>query len=233
VTGRVSWLALPLAALALAGSPDGEPSPEDEATFRRLEAHMSVAGLRLEDATLESTMRLLGEVDRKDWLKGSRAPFLCYVGPDGTRLGLGFTTIEGSPILRRFELAAPGALLEYLPAQAVPEGDRPVCARVRRLSAETGGRLRLGMTRAEVTSLLGKGTAGSPSRARTPSGSGSSPRDFWDYSGSVTLTLTPAQREILLGAGVSPGDLVVERELRVEFQDGRLLAIRARQLTRG
>jgi leucyl aminopeptidase (aminopeptidase T) len=34
-------------------------------------------------------------------------------------------------------------------------------------------------------------------------------------------------------AGVRPEDFLVERELRLEFKAGRVVAIRARQLTRG
>jgi len=179
---------------------------------------MTVAGLRLEEATLESAMRRLGTVDRKDWMKGTKAPFLCYLGPDGTRLGLGFGASEGLPILGRFELAAAGAELEYRPTSAIPKADRPTCLPVKNLSAQTAGGLRLGMTKVEVTSLLGKGDGGSGENS-------------WAYSGSVRLELTPAQRDILLEAGVSPADFLVERELRLEFKKDRLVAIRARQLT--
>ena len=206
----------------LAGGAQGDvvPSLADEDLFRRLEPHMTIAGLRLEEATLESAMRRLGTVDRKDWLKGTKSPFLCYVGPDGTRLGLGFGASESLPILWRFELVGPGAELEYRPTSAVPRADRPTCRPVKNLSAQTKGGLRLGMTKAEVTSLLGMENGGSGENS-------------WAYSGAQRLELTPAQREILIEAGVSPVDFLVERDLRLEFRAGRLVAIRVKQLTRG
>jgi len=216
-------IAFPLAALAAAvgvAAADLAPSAEDEAVFRRLEPHMATAGLRLEEATLESAMRRLGAVDRKDWLKGTKAPFICYVGPDGTRLGLGFGTSEGLLVLRRFELAAPGTNLEYVPNYTIAEVDRPRCVPVMKLAGETSGRLRLGMTRAEVNALLGKENGGAG-------------EDSWSYSGSVKLELSPAQADILREAGVPPEDFFVERELRLEFKKNRLVAIRARQVTRG
>jgi hypothetical protein len=165
-------------------------------------------------------MRRLGQVDRKDWLKGSKAPYACWLGPDGIRLGLGFGTSEGLLVLRRFEVAVAGAELEIVPGYDIPAASRPTCRPVKRLPAESSGRLRPGMTRAEVTSLLGSPTEGSE---------GSS----WTYTGSVKLELSPAQRDILLEAGVRPEDFLVERELRLEFRKDRLVAIRARQLTRG
>jgi len=207
-----------LAGGAMGAQVDVAPSMADETLFRRLEPHMTLAGLRLEEATLESAMRRLGTVDRKDWLKGTKAPFICYVGPDGTRLGLGFGASEGLPILGRFELAAATAELEFRPNSVVPKADRPTCLPVKKLFAQTGGGLRLGMTKVEVTSLLGKENGGSGEHS-------------WAYSGSVRLELTPAQREILVEAGVIPADFLVERELRLEFKNDRLVAIRARQLT--
>lgn len=215
--------AFPLAALAAAvgvAAVDLAPSAEDGAYFRRLEPHMSTSGLRLEEATLESAMRRLGTVDRKDWLKGTKAPFVCYVGPDGTRLGLGFGTSEGLLVLRRFELAASGTNLEYVPNYSIAEVDRPRCVPVMKLAGETSGRLRLGMTRAEVNALLGKENGGAG-------------EDSWSYSGSVKLQLSPAQADILREAGVTPEDFFVERELRLEFKKDRLVAIRVRQLTSG
>jgi len=195
-------------------------SAGEEALFERLEPHMAVAGLRLEEATLETAMRRLGQVDRKDWLRGTRAPYVCYVGPDGARLGLGVGTGEGLLVLRRFELADATASLEYVPGRAIPEADRPTCRPSRLPPAQTGGRLRLGMTKAEALALLGPENGG---------GAG----DAWSYTASVTLEMTPAQREILAEAGVVPTAFVVERELRLEFQKDRLVAIRARQVTRG
>ena len=216
-------IAFPLAAFAAAvgvAAADLAPSAEDEAVFRRLEPHMATAGLRLEEATMESAMRRLGAVDRKDWLKGTKAPFVCYVGPDGTRLGLGFGTSEGLLVLKRFELAAPGTNLEYVPNYDIAEVDRPRCVPVMKLAGETSGRLRLGMTRAEVNALLGKENGGAG-------------EDSWSYSGSVKLELSPAQADILREAGVPPEDFFVERELRLEFKKDRLVAIRVRQITRG
>ena len=218
--GHVFALGLVLPLVALAAPADLAPSAEDEAVFRRLEPHMATAGLRLEEATLESAMRRLGTVDRKDWLKGTKAPFICYVGPDGTRVGLGFDTSEGLLVLRRFELAAPGTSLEYVPSYTIPQADRPRCAPVMKLAGETTGRLRLGMTRAEVFALLGKENGGAG-------------EDSWSYSGSVKLQLSPAQADILREAGVPPEDFLVERELRLEFKADRLVAIRVRQVTKG
>lgn len=216
-------IAFPLATLAAAvgvAAVDLASSAEGGAYFWRLEPHMATAGLRLEEATLESAMRRLGTVDRKDWLKGTKTPFICYVGPDGTRLGLGFGTSEGLLVLRRFELAAPGANLEYVPDYTIAEADRPRCVPVMKLAGETSGRLRLGMTRAEVNTLLGKENGGAG-------------EDSWSYSGSVKLELSPAQADILREAGVPPEDFFVERELRLEFKKDRLVAIRVRQVTRG
>jgi hypothetical protein len=210
-------LFLPLVALAAV---DLAPTPEEEALFARLEPHMMVAGLRLEEATLESAMRRFGQVERKDWLKGTKAPYICYVGPDGTRLGLGFGTNEGLLILRRFELVGPGSALEYVPDYAIPEASRPRCVQVMKLAPEASGRLRLGMTKAEATTLLGKEGGGAAG-------------DAWAYSGSTKLELSAAQRDILVEAGVRPEDFLVERELRLEFKAGRVVAIRARQVTRG
>jgi hypothetical protein len=219
VTGRLAVLALVLPLIALAAV-DLAPTPEEEALFGRLEPHMMVSGLRLEEATLETAMRRFGQVERKDWLKGTKAPYICYVGPDGTRLGLGFGTNEGLLILRRFELAAPGSALEYVPDYAIPEASRPRCVPVMKLAPEASGRLRLGMTKAEATALLGKESVGAAG-------------DAWIYSGSTKLELSPAQRDILVEAGVRPEDFLVERELRLEFKAGRVVAIRARQVTRG
>jgi hypothetical protein len=210
-------LFIPLVALAAV---DLAPTPEEEALFVRLEPHMMVAGLRLEEATQESAMRRFGQVDRKDWLKGTKAPYVCYVGPDGTRLGLGFGTNDGLLILRRFELTAPGSALEYVPGYTIPEASRPRCVPVMRLAPEASGRLRLGMTKAEAATLLGTESGGAAG-------------DAWTYSGSTKLELSPAQRDILVEAGVRPEDFVVERELRLEFKAGRVVAIRARQITRG
>jgi hypothetical protein len=218
--GHVFALGLVLPVVALAVPADLAPSAEDEAVFRRLEPHMATAGLRLEEATLESAMRRFGTVDRQDWLKGTRAPFICYVGPDGTRLGLGFGTSEGLLVLRRFELAAPGTSLECVPNHSIAEVDRPRCVAVMKLAGETTGRLRLGMTRAEVNTLLGKENGGAG-------------EDSWSYSGSVKLQLSPAQADILREAGVPPEDFLVERELRLEFKADRLVGIRVRQVTKG
>jgi hypothetical protein len=220
MTGRLAALAIAFPMVALAAAADLAPWPDDGAVFRRLEPHMATAGLRLEEATLESAMLRLGTVDRKDWLKGTKAPFICYVGPDGARLGLGFGASEGLLVLRRFELAAPGTSLEYVPNTPIAEADRPGCVPVMKLAGETSGRLRLGMTRAEVNALLGKENGGTGA-------------DSWTYSGSLRLELSPAQRDILKDAGVLPEDFLVERELRLEFRSGRLVAIRARQVTRG
>jgi hypothetical protein len=217
--GRLAVLALVLPLIALAAV-DLAPTPEEEALFGRLEPHMMVSGLRLEEATLETAMRRLGTVDRKDWLKSTKAPFVCYVGPDGTRLGLGFGTSEGLLVLRRFELAASGTNLEYVPNYSIAEVDRPRCVPVMKLAGETSGRLRLGTTRAEVNALLGKENGGAG-------------EDSWSYSGSVKLQLSPAQADILREAGVTPEDFFVERELRLEFKKDRLVAIRVRQLTSG
>jgi hypothetical protein len=211
-------IAAPLLVIAL--PLDLTPSPDEEALFERLDPHMTVAGLRLEEATLDAAMRRFVQVDRRDWLKGTAAPYVCYVGPDGTRLGLGFGTNAGLLILRRFELAAPGTALEYVPNAAVAEANRPRCVPVMKLAAEASGRLRLGMTKAEAISLLGPGSDGSGG-------------DSWTYSGSMKRELSPAQREILRDAGVSPEDFLVERELRLEFRNGRVVAIRGRQATRG
>ena len=220
VVGTLIGVFAALASAVGVAAADLAPSAEDEAVFRRLEPHMATAGLRLEEATMESAMRRLGAVDRKDWLKGTKAPFVCYVGPDGTRLGLGFGTSEGLLVLKRFELAAPGTNLEYVPSYDIAEVDRPRCVPVMKLAGETSGRLRLGMTRAEVNALLGKENGGAG-------------EDSWSYSGSVTLELSPAQADILREAGVAPEDFFVERELRLEFKKNRLVAIRVRQVTRG
>ena len=208
-------------AFAVATTPEARgQSVDEEARYERLAPHMSVAGLRVEEATLETAMRRLGQVEQKDWLKGAKAPTVCYRGPDGTRLGLGFATSQGLLVLRRFEIAGPGVELEYVPGYAIPPADRPTCRPVMKLAAETTGRLRLGMTKAEVASMLGGDGEGSAGNS-------------WSYAGSVKLELSPAQREILTEAGVRPEDFVVERELRLEFSKDRLVAIRARQLTRG
>lgn len=213
-------IALALALAAPLAPPARAQSAGEEALFEQLERHMSVAGLRVEEATLEMATRRLGEVDPGDWLRGTKAPYLCYAGPDRARLGLGFGSSEGLVILRRFELAAAGAQLEYVPGRTVPETDRPTCRPVRSLVAATGGGIRLGMTKAEVIALLGQGGGGSTG-------------DAWTYAASRTLELTPAQRDILVAAGVTPTDFVVERELRLEFLKDRLVAVRARQTTRG
>jgi hypothetical protein len=209
------------AALAACLAPAARAQPVDEdALFELLERHMSVAGLRLEEATLELATRRLGEVDRKDWLPGTKAPYVCYAGPSGSRLGLGFGSSEGLVVLRRFELAAAGAHLEYVPGRSIPEAGRPTCRPVKSLQEATGGGLRLGMTKAEVIALLGRDGGGSTG-------------DAWTYAASRTLELTPAQRDILVAAGVTPTDFVVERELRLEFVKDRVVALRARQTTRG
>ena len=218
--GVLTALASAFLANALAAPVDLAPSAEDGAYFRRLEPHMATAGLRLEEATLESAMRRLGTVDRKDWMKGTKAPFVCYVGPDGTRLGLGFGTSEGLLVLERFEIMAPGTNVETVPNYTIAEADRPRCVPVMKLAGETSGRLRLGMTRAEVNTLLGKENGGAG-------------EDSWSYSGSVRLELSPVQADILREAGVPPEDFLVERELRLEFKKDRLVAIRVRQVTRG
>jgi hypothetical protein len=219
VTLRPFVLAGVFLAVAMAVRADVAPSPEDEESFRRLEPHMVVAGLRIEEATLESAMRRLGAVDRRDWMK-AKAPYVCWAGPDGTRLGLGFGTSGGLLVLRRFEVAGAGAELEHVPGYTIPPADRPTCKAVKRLPADTEGRLRVGMTKAEVIVLLGASSDGSGGSA-------------WSYVGSVKLELSQAQRDILLEAGVRPEDFLVERELRLEFRKDRLVAIRARQLTRG
>jgi hypothetical protein len=157
---------------ALAAPVDLAPSAEDGAYFRRLEPHMATAGLRLEEAALESAMRRLGTVDRKDWMKGTKAPFVCYVGPDGTRLGLGFGTSEGLLVLERFEIVAPGTNVETVPNYTIAEADRPRCVPVMKLAGETSGRLRLGMTRAEVRLEL------SPAQADILREAGVPPEDF-------------------------------------------------------
>jgi hypothetical protein len=220
MTRNLAALAILAPLVAVAAPLDLGPSSEEESLFGRLEPYMTVAGLRLEEATLDATMRRFVQVDRRDWLKGTTAPYVCYAGPDGTRLGLGFGTSEGLFILRRFELAAPGSSLEYVPNYAIPEANRPRCVPVMKLAAEASGRLRLGMTKAEAISLLGTASGGSDG-------------DSWTYSGSMKLELSPAQRDILREAGVRPEDFTVERELRLEFRNGRVVAIRARQLTRG
>ena len=121
-------------ALALAAclAPVARAQPADEeALFERLERHMSVAGLRLEEATLEMATRRLGEVDRKDWLRARRPPTSATRARTGARLGLGFGSGEGLVVLRRFELAAAGSQLEYVPGRSIPEADRPTCRPVK------------------------------------------------------------------------------------------------------
>jgi hypothetical protein len=220
VIRRVAAAAAAVALAAGFGPVARAQAADEEALFELLERHMSVAGLRLEEATLEMAARRLGQVDRKDWLPGTKAPYVCYAGPAGARLGLGFGSGEGLVVLRRFELAASGAPLEYVPGRSIPEADRPTCRPVKSPLEATGGGLRLGMTKAEVIASLGLDGGGSTG-------------DAWTYAATRTLELTPAQRDILVAAGVTPTDFVVERELRLEFRKDRLVAIRARQTTRG
>jgi hypothetical protein len=222
-------LALPAAA---ADEQPWTPSAKDQAMFHRLEPHISLAGLRIDNATLEAVMQALGKVDRKNWLKvdGKPAPYFCYVGPDGTRVALGFWRNKDRVELARFEILAPGSAMEHRLTYWNDERSGPTCARVAKAPRGTSGGLRLGMTKAQVVALIGEKYGGTELHAWQDSGS---PEDFWAYSGVIRAQLTPAERDSLSKQGMDPNEFYTSREVRLEFEKDRLVSIRVMQTTSG
>jgi len=225
----VLGMALPVAA---ADEQPWTPSEQDQAMFHRLEPQVALAGLRIDDATLEAAMQTLGKVDRKNWLKvdGKPVPYFCYVGPDGTRAALGFRRIKDRVELSRFEILAPGSAMEHRLTYWNDEPNGPKCARVENPPRGTTGGLRLGMTKAQVIALIGEKYGGTELHAWQDSGS---PEDFWAYSGVIRAELTPTERDHLSKHGMDPNEYYTSREVRLEFEKNRLVSIRVMQMTSG
>jgi hypothetical protein len=155
-----------LAALVVLAS--AKPDPE---TFRRLESHLSVLGVVVDRDTLADVQERLGaaEVRPNGGTATASASAACFVGPDGTTLAFISVTEMGGgrQAISDFHLAANEPMVVYSPAfpgYEVPRASRPRCAPLPALSKATGtaGGLRLGMTVAEVTQLLGKPTEAAP-----------------------------------------------------------------------
>lgn len=150
--------------LALAAA---KPDPE---TFHRLGRHLTVLGVELHKDTLANVQNRLGVAEvRRYGDAAASGTGLCYVGADGTVLA--FISVnemgEGRQLVTDFHLASKESMVVYSPAApgyVVPPSSRPRCSQLRKLSRGTAtlGGLRLGMTTAQVTKMLGRPTEASP-----------------------------------------------------------------------
>jgi hypothetical protein len=182
----------------------------------RLGAHMTIAGITLEETTLEDARLLLGpaEVRHNGGDAAASTWGACYQGADGTTLALlSSDEMGGGTTLTDFQLVAPGEEPDFSTYDdyAVPPDLRPICGELGSLSRATAteGGLRLGMTIAEVRGLLG------------------TPVDQDERSllfTTVDEAPTRSERE---------EPYTLWRSLRVEFAGGVVTAIRATQVTSG
>jgi uncharacterized protein YecT (DUF1311 family) len=217
--GPENWAASVDDASAAAGLPQA-PEPTDP-----LERHMGVLGIAVERTTLDGAQTILGKADvRHSGDAHASAYGECYVGPDGTVLALVAQGEYGGAEHRITDLN-----LVTRPALANVAHDgfreaskdaRPRCAPLPRLSraTSTAGGLRLGLTPQEVRGLLG-----------TPDESG---RGHTVYRSLTGVPLPPPLRaELMANAGRDAIYGRRSRGLRVEFEKGRVVAIRLSQVT--
>lgn len=192
----------------------------------RLGPHMSLLGLALESTTLEGAQRLLGKAEQRhnggDAAAGAMAE--CYVGQDGTTLALiSNSEMGGGTMITGYQLVARGELADYSTdyRYVVPLDKRPRCAALKRLSRSTvtNGGLSLGMSRSEVRRLLGE-----PSEVA---------EDHLIFTAEATLPMTSEQRRPpgAINGGEPPDSYSRGRWVRVDFQDGSAVAIRASQVS--
>jgi len=208
-------LALWCAAGALAEEPD------------RLEPHMTVVGVTLERTTLLEAQRLLGRADLRHngGDAAASASAECYVGPDGTALALlSNSEMGGGTTITEYQLVSREALADYSgdTRYVVPRENRPRCAILTSLSrstATTGG-LRLGLPIEDLRRLLGD-----PSEVSA---------DHVVFSSEARVPMTAEQKKAF-EAYNSPDrteDFMVRgRLLRIELAGGKVIAIRASQVT--
>ncbi len=188
----------------------------------RLAPHMRVLGITVEGTTLQEVQRSFGTTDMRHNGGDAAAAAVaeCYVGSDGTTLVLLSGEMGGGTIITHFQLLAREALASYSDddSYAVPADKRPGCAALNALSrtTATGGRLKLGMSAAEVKRLL-----------RIPSQKGDG---YWEYLWEGKVRMTPQQMESW-HARRGEDFFVRGRTLRVEFSAGKVVAIRAWQVT--
>jgi hypothetical protein len=191
----------------------------------RLEPHMTVLGVALEETSLSEAQRIPAEVRHNGGDAGASASGECYVGADGTTLALvSNSEMGGGAVITDVQLVARGSHPDYSgdDGYAVPPERRPRCATSASLSESTAtsGGLRLGLTRADVLRLLGRPTESDEHRVL--------------FTSEAKVPMTPGQRKALkpyTGEDRRDDYLVRLRAVLVELAGGRVTAIRLTQVT--
>lgn len=200
-------------------------APHASPASDRLAPHMAILDLRLSEDTFADAERLLGPAEVKENSGEAAASALaaCYVGSDGTTLALISTGGFRGGRLTMYQLVARVTLANFSGDfggdYVVPLAKRPRCARSAKLSHKTPtlGGLRLGMRSDEVLRLLGN-----------PCDKAEASLGFCSEE-----ALHPTADEVKrLKKQAGQGDyttLHVSRWLIVEFEHGKVVAIRAEQ----
>jgi len=210
--------------MAAAGAVVGHAAPTEADP---LGPHMTVLGVTLELTTLLDAQVLIGPADLRHngGDAAASASSECYVGRDGTMLALTSTSeMGGGTTVTNFQLVEREALADFSEGvgYVVPSAGRPRCVPLKALSRSTptAGGLRLGMKMDDVQRLLGK-----------PREAGSNHAVFIS---EAKVPLTPEQTKALAASNpssVREGFLIRQRTVRVEFAGGRVVAIRAYQVS--
>ncbi len=207
-------------------------TPDDLAAFEKLEPYAQLEHLRLEVATLQDVMRTYGDVPKDQWLKqnGKPYPYICYAAPDGSRIGISFDVARGDDpqTAHKIEIVGPGGTFLYRATYRIDAKDEPRCRDVKKLPTGVG-RLRLGMTKADVTAVLGAKKAWRGAGFEFfgfSADADAHPGDYWEVGGSKPAQFTPAEREKMVRLGLDPGDYYTAIELQLIFKDDRLIVIR-------
>jgi hypothetical protein len=201
-------------AAVLLGSPPSAKVPDP------MEPFLSFLGVTLEETTLEQAQAKLGG-PKAVHNGGDAAASMCaqcYTGSDGTTLVLvSNKEMGGCSITNEYWVLQSESLADYSgdERRVVAKDNRPVCSHLKGLSRSSlvGGRLKLGMTKAQVLKLMGKPSKSSGSRV--------------SYSSAVPAKMTNEEKVRLKGQG----EFTTLRSVTVDFADGRAVDISAFQAT--
>lgn len=201
-------------AAVLLGSPSPSQVPDP------MEPFLSIFGITLETTTLEQARAKLGgpKAVHNGGDAAASACAQCYTGSDGTTLALvSHREMGGCESINWYELVRDETMATYSGDDrfVAPKDKRPKCSPLKGLSRSkiVGGRLKLGMTEAQVTRVLGKPSERAASRAT--------------YSSEVPMKMTKEDETRLK----DHGDFTTLRVVEVEFADGRATAITVSQVT--
>lgn len=175
-----------------------------------LERFQGIRGLKVESSTFDDAQGVFGrsQVHDNGEDAGDHACAVCYVGEDGTVLVLGsHGEMNGCSEIGWFDLVARADVWEDRTRRFQRDKVLATCAPSETLSraVATDGGLRLGMTQAEVSRLLGK-----PKYVR---------ESEWSYSATVPVP--------------GDGEFATQRGVGIRFKNDRVIQITADKLTSG